>query len=87
MIGYTPDLVTTVWIGYDDNVKLTENSVISKLIWADMMEGALDSSGSRWFREPGDVVSVPVDAQNGLPVDHESPRKVNLYFQQGNEPY
>jgi len=87
MIGYTPDLITTVWIGYDDNVKLTENSVISKLIWADVMEGALDNRGSRWFREPGDVVAVPVDARNGLPVDQESPRKVNLYFQQGNEPY
>lgn len=86
MIGYTPDLVTTVWIGYDDNVKLTDDAVIAKLIWADVMEDAL-SSGSRWFREPGDVVVVPVDARNGLPVDDASPRKVNLYFQQGNEPY
>ena len=86
MIGYTPDLVTTVWIGYDDNVKLTEDSVIAKLIWAAVMEGA-QGDESRWFREPGDVIIVPVDARNGLPVDEASPRKVNLYFQQGNEPY
>ncbi|MCL1989606.1 MAG: transglycosylase domain-containing protein [Defluviitaleaceae bacterium] len=86
MIGYTPDLVTTVWVGYDDNVKIGEDAVIAKLIWADVMEDALHQ-GSRWFREPGDVVSIPVDARNGLPVDAMSPRKVNLYFQQGNEPY
>jgi len=86
MIGYTPDLVTTVWIGYDDNVKLTEDAVIAKWIWADVMEAAL-GGGSRWFREPGDVVLVPVDARSGLPVDYSSPRRINLYFQLGNEPY
>ena len=87
MIGYTPDLVTTVWIGYDDNVKIADDAVIAKLIWADVMEAAHDDKESRWFREPGDVVVVPVDARNGLPVDDTSPRKVNLYYQLGNEPY
>jgi len=86
MIGYTPDLVTTVWIGYDDNIKIAEDAVIAKLIWADVMEEAL-KGGSSWFREPGNVVVIPVDARNGLPVPLTSPRKVNLYFQQGNEPY
>jgi len=86
MIGYTPDLVTTVWIGYDDNVKLTDDAVLAKSIWADVMEAAL-TDGSSWFREPGDVVIIPVDARSGLPVDHSSPRMVNLYYQLGNEPY
>ena len=86
MIGYTPDLLTAVWIGYDDNVKLTDDSVIAKLIWADVMEDSLNSE-SHWFREPGDVVIVSVDARNGLLVDDTSPRKIDLYFQQGNEPY
>ena len=86
MIGYTPDLVTTVWIGYDDNIKIGDDAAIAKFIWADVMEGALQH-GSRWFREPGDVVVIPVDARNGLPTSETSPRKVNLYFQQGNEPY
>ena len=86
MIGYTPDFVTTVWIGYDDNVKMGSDATLSKLIWADVMEEA-HRAGSRWFKEPGDVVVIPVDARNGLPVDVTAPRKVNLYFQQGNEPY
>ena len=86
MIGYTPELITTVWIGYDDNVKIGDDAIIAKLIWADVMEDAL-ITGSSWFREPGDVVSIPVDARNGKPVDVTYPRKVDLYFQQGNEPH
>ena len=86
MIGYTPDLIATIWIGYDDNIKIGDDAVIAKLIWADVMEDAL-RSGSRWFREPGNVVAIPVDARNGLPTSENSPRKVNLYFEQGNEPY
>ena len=86
MIGYTPDLVTTVWIGYDDNVKIGDDAALAKFIWADVMEDALQQ-GSRWFREPGNVVAIPVDARNGLPTSETSPRKVNLYFEQGNEPY
>jgi len=86
MIGYTPDVITTVWVGYDDNIKIGDESIISKYIWADIMEDA-HHAGSRWFRTPGDVLRIPVDARNGLPVTEESPRKVNLYFRQENVPY
>jgi len=86
MIGYTPDLVTTVWVGYDENIKIGDDTVIAKRIWVDVMEESL-RGGSRWFNEPGDVIAVPVDARNGLPVDVTSPRKVNLYFERENMPY
>ena len=86
MIGYTPDLVTTVWVGYDENIKLGDEARAAKLIWADVMEEA-HRDGSRWFLEPGDVTLIAVDARNGLPVDYGAPRKVNLYFQQDNTPY
>ena len=86
MIGYTPDFVTTVWLGYDDNVKVGDDAVIAKHIWADVMEEA-HRDGSRWFLEPGDVTLVAVDARNGLPVDYAAQRKVNLYFKQDNMPY
>ena len=86
MIGYTPDLVTTVWIGFDDNIKIQDESTIAKIIWADVMEEA-HRGGSRWFREPGNVVRVAVDARTGLPVDYRSPHRVSLFFEQGNTPY
>lgn len=86
MIGYTPDLVTTVWIGFDDSVKIGDDAVIAKLIWADVMEEA-HHGGSRWFLEPGDVTRIAVDAHNGLPVDYAAYRKVNLYFHHDNMPY
>lgn len=86
MIGYSPDLVTTVWVGFDDNVKISDEGVLSKLIWADVME-ATHQDNARWFREPAGVVSVMVDARTGLPVDERSPYRVSLYFEVGNEPY
>ena len=86
MIGYTPDLVTTVWIGFDDNVKIGDDAQVAKLIWADVMEDA-HRDGSRWFLEPGDVTRVAVDARTGLPVDYAAHRKVDLYFHQDNMPY
>jgi len=86
MIGYTPDIVTTVWVGFDDNVKIGDEGQVAKHIWADVMEAA-HRGGSRWFREPGGVVRVAVDARTGLPVDYRSPYRVSLYFEQGNTPY
>ncbi|MCL2560158.1 MAG: transglycosylase domain-containing protein, partial [Turicibacter sp.] len=86
MIGYTPDFVTTVWLGYDDSIKVGDDSTLAKMIWAEVMEEA-HLAGSRWYLEPGDVISVAVDARNGLPVDDASPRRINLYFQQENTPY
>jgi len=86
MIGYTPELVTTVWVGYDENIKIGGDTVLAKLIWVDVMEEAL-RGGSRWFHEPGDVVALPVDARSGLPVDVRSSRKINLYFERENMPY
>lgn len=86
MIGYTPELLTTVWIGFDDNVKLGEDARLAKLIWADVMEEA-HQFGSRWYLEPGDVTHIAVDARTGLPVDHRSPRRVDLYFKKDNLPY
>jgi len=86
MIGYTADLVTTVWVGYDENVKIGSDTVLAKLIWVDVMEESL-RGGSRWFNEPGDVIAIPVDARSGIPVSANSPRKINLYFERENLPH
>lgn len=86
MIGYTPDLVTTVWVGFDDNIKIQDESAIAKRIWADVMEAA-HQNNSPWFREPGNVVRIAVDARTGVPVDYRWPHRVSLFFEQGNTPY
>ncbi|MDY0409524.1 hypothetical protein RWD45_14230 [Virgibacillus soli] len=40
MIGYTPELVTGVWTGYDDNrtLEVIAEQSYAKEVWADFME-------------------------------------------------
>ncbi|MFQ7058570.1 MAG: penicillin-binding protein, partial [Turicibacter sanguinis] len=54
MIGYTPELVTTVWTGYDEGQTLdgVEVNRYAKNIWASVMENSLKESGSTWFETP-----------------------------------
>ena len=54
-VGYTPDVVTGVWVGKDDNsnmkVPLTGGTVPA-LIWRDVMSIATEQFGSREFAYP-----------------------------------
>ena len=87
MIGYTPELVTMVWVGYDDNELLDERDEVlaAKYIWADVMENSLDENAT-WFKAPSDVISVPVNPISGEPINNNARRCVDLYFEKTNTP-
>ncbi|MDR0823276.1 MAG: PBP1A family penicillin-binding protein [Endomicrobium sp.] len=69
-IGYTPDLVAGVWIGYDDrSIDLGENAtggVIAAPIWTDFMKQALAGKPVSEFRMPNDIEWALIDPQTGL---------------------
>src|SRR5699024_6533801 len=46
MIGYSPTLVTGIWIGYDDNREITDLDEMgyAKVIWSDFMENVQDET-------------------------------------------
>lgn len=57
-IGYSPDLVTGVWVGKDNNLSLGEKEPGSKTalpIWIDYMDYALDLYKADSFRVPGGI--------------------------------
>lgn len=62
-VGFTPDLVTSVWIGYDTDGYLngvTGGGTISATIWRNFMTKALSNIPSRDFiRSNGVVLSPP----------------------------
>ena len=61
-IGYNPEVVTAVWIGFDDNKEIDSSMYsISKNIWADSMEVFLKDHEEVWFDIPSNVVGVLVD--------------------------
>lgn len=87
MLGFTPQLVTAVWVGYDQNKPLSDvDSYRSKHIWADFMEGVLSGMPPLLFHLPEGVVSAYVDPQTGLIATENCPNPELLYFIPGTEP-
>ena len=88
MIGYTPEIVTTVWTGYDQGRTLdgVEVNRYAKNIWSQVMENSLKESGSQWFETPKDVVAVKVDPTTGYLASENCQKKVTLYYETTNVP-
>ena len=68
-VGYTPNLVCAVWIGYDDNQQLGLTGAEAALpAWIDFMKEALSirpSLGGESFPIPRGVVAVKIDPETG----------------------
>ncbi len=86
-IGYNKDLVTAVWIGYDDNkdIKVSDYKY-SRNIWADTMEQYLKDTEDKWYDIPNNVVGVLVNPINGKPATENDKKKKILYYIKGTEP-
>jgi len=68
-MGYTPDYITGVWVGFDDKKSLgakeTGASAASP-IWLDFMQRALEGKPVREFEAPDSVVFARIDSDTGL---------------------
>ena len=86
-IGYNPQAVTAVWVGYDDSREI-DSSLYStpKNIWADTMEEHLKGKENVWFDMPSNVVGVLVDPISGKPATSSTKNKKILYYLKGTEP-
>ncbi|EZH66187.1 penicillin-binding protein [Bacillaceae bacterium JMAK1] len=71
MIGYTPNLVTGVWVGYDDNTPLDhrKHGQIAKKIWVKTLEKSLEGELKHEFQTPRGVENVEIDLATGLLAD------------------
>ena len=67
-IGFVPDLVTGVWVGFDDYSKSVRRSgaLAALPIWVDFMKSVVDGP-VKGFPVPEGVVFKEVDADTGLP--------------------
>ncbi len=67
-IGYTPHLVTGVWVGFDTPRTIVKNGYAGELavpIWASFMRRATESDRPDWFAPPPDVVGVTICRVSG----------------------
>jgi penicillin-binding protein 1B len=69
-VGYTPNLVCAVWMGFDDNSQLGLTAADSALpVWTDFMKAALarrPELGGRNFGCPEGIKFIEIDTANGL---------------------
>lgn len=86
-IGFTPELLTAVWVGYDDNQPLgLTGSQAALPIWTGFMQRALAGRPSLPFDAPEGVVSVAIDKDTGQLATDSCPRVYTEVFLAGHEP-
>jgi len=68
-VGYTPNVVCAVWIGFDDNAQLGMTGAEAALpAWVDFMKSAVairPSLGGTSFTRPSDIIAVKIDPESG----------------------
>ena len=88
-VGYTPNLVTGVWVGYDQPAsggKGFTGGAIAAPIWERFMEKAVAARPAGDFSRPDSVVSLAIDPTTGLPARQECPQKQDEFYIAGTEP-
>ncbi|MCI0765305.1 PBP1A family penicillin-binding protein [Bacillus sp. TL12] len=88
MIGFTPQIVTGVWVGYDrpKSISNPAEQGYAKKIWAIAMEKGLEGQPKKDFKQPSDVVAVNINPENGKIATKSCPVSVKMYFTKGTEP-
>ena len=75
-VGFTPDLVTAVWIGFDNNTSLGEGETgggLSAPVWRDFMQAALKGRPVLQFRMPDGMKMAAWDSGSGRITDAWKP--------------
>jgi penicillin-binding protein 1B len=86
-VGFTPELLTVVWVGVDDNTPLGLSGAQAALpIWTAFMKDALAGRSSPSFTVPNGVSFVEIDRDTGQMVTPTCPRVTNEAFLAGTEP-
>jgi penicillin-binding protein 1A len=88
-MGFTHDLATGVWLGYDINVtplaRYETGGRAALPIWLDYMSGALRDRPQPEFEPPEGIVELKIDPDTGKLVG-EAERGVKEPFKEGTEP-
>jgi penicillin-binding protein 1A len=71
--GYSPHLVTTAWVGFDNNSVIGRNEYGGSAalpIWIELMSTALQDKPDMVRKQPTGIVTVKIDPETGQRVSH-----------------
>lgn len=82
-IGYVPQLVAGLWIGYDQPRSLGSHESAGRLagpVWVDFMRRALAGTPPSPFRVPNGVVPLYVNRSTGEPTQPDAPNAILDFY-------
>jgi membrane carboxypeptidase/penicillin-binding protein len=88
-IGYTPQLITGVWVGYDKprpGGKGFTGGAVAAPIWGHFMRSVLVARPAADFPKPEEVVSVAIDPATGYLATSACPAQRQEFYLEGTEP-
>ena len=86
-VGFTPQLLTVVWVGFDDNRPVGLSGARAALpIWTQFMKAALAGHADTPFEAPEGITFVEIDPETGKLATPACPTRFNEGFIAGTEP-
>ncbi|HLV08818.1 MAG TPA: PBP1A family penicillin-binding protein, partial [Halanaerobiales bacterium] len=92
-VGFTPELVSSVWIGEDnprnmeyEEIGETVSSAEAAQLWGDYMRSVVKDRPVNNFTMPENITRVEIDPDTGLLPARYTPRLVNEIFRKDNVP-
>ena len=85
--GFTPELLTVVWVGFDDNQPIGLSGAQAALpIWTQFMKAALAGRSNVSFEAPEGITFVSIDPETGKLATPNCPKTFDEAFLSGTEP-
>ncbi len=92
--GFTPNIVATAWVGFDDHRRALGRSIAgnefgasaAQPIWIEYMKVALHGIPDRKLTQPDDIVTMHVNNYSGLAMTGSSTGSREEFFEKGSEP-
>ncbi|MGE3342467.1 MAG: PBP1A family penicillin-binding protein [Vicinamibacterales bacterium] len=86
--GLTPELLTVVWVGFDDNQPVGLGGAQAALpIWTSFMRRALAGRPDQSFAVPDGIAMIDIDPETGHLAGPFCPRTIREAFLVGTEPW
>jgi len=87
-VGYTPDILALVWVGFDDGSSIHASGARAALpIWAELIKASPRFVSGNWFKVPPGVIKRTVCSESGqLAEENRCPHPVEEYFLTDNVP-
>ena len=86
-VGFTPRLLTVVWVGFDDNQPVSLSGSQAALpIWTQFMKAATAGASNAEFEVPDGIAFAQIDRDTGKLATPWCPRTLTESFLAGTEP-